>query len=343
MTDLLTFLNNAELDELTKISGISRSLAEDILAARPFETEEGVLKTRGMGSALLERAREYAEAQADASEDKALVQVKEEAAPEKKSPPKEEAAREARPSFGSRLGAALLSVFRGLVRLIAVLIIIGALAALALYGLPILRDYLLAPAEQNSAEIFLLRADVNAAQTQAADLQAQLAEANGRVDTLEQSVEAYSASLTKLETAQADLEKTTAEENAKLAAELKRELTLTRSVQYLLRARLYLSQSNFGLARDDISAARGLLAGIQTDEPDFKTDALTQTIARLDLALGNLPAFPVIAAADTDIALQLLMDDLPEGVVFPTETPSPTETPTPEATVTGTPEATPTP
>jgi hypothetical protein len=51
----------------------------------------------------------------------------------------------------------------------------------------------------------------------------------------------------------------------------------------------------------------------------------------------------VIAAADTDIALQLLMDDLPEGVVFPTETPSPTETPTPEATVTGTPEATPTP
>lgn len=343
MTDLLTFLNNAELDELTKISGISRSLAEDILAARPFETEEDVLKTRGMGSALLERAREYAEAQADASEDKALVQVKEEAAPEKKSPPKEEAAREARPSFGSRLGAALLSIFRGLVRLIAVLIIIGALAALALYGLPILRDYLLAPAEQNSAEIFQLRADLNAAQTQAADLQAQLAEANGRVDTLEQSVESYSASLTKLETMQADLEKTTAEENAKLAAELKRELALTRSVQYLLRARLYLSQSNFGLARDDISAARGLLAGIQTDEPDFKTDALTQTIARLDLALGNLPAFPVIAAADTDIALQLLMDDLPEGVVFPTETPSPTETPTPEATVTGTPEATPTP
>ena len=75
MTDLLTFLNSAELDTLTKVSGISRTLAGNIIAARPFETEDDCLKVRGVGQALLERARGFAEAQGDASENRALVQV----------------------------------------------------------------------------------------------------------------------------------------------------------------------------------------------------------------------------------------------------------------------------
>jgi hypothetical protein len=348
MTDLLTFLNSAELDTLTKVSGISRSLAGNIIAARPFETEEDCLNVRGVGQALLERTRGFAEAQADASENRALIQVKEEASPSvEKYQPKEEPAREARPSFWSRVGAVLLSIFRGLIRLVALFIIVGAMAALVIYGLPILRDYLLAPVEQNSAEIAQLRTELNVMQTQVADLQAQLGETNGRVETLEISIETLGASLTKLEKMQADLEATVAESDAKLTADLKREILLTRAIQYLSRARLYLSQSNFGLARDDISAARALLAEVQTEEPEFKTEALNQTILRLDLAIANLPAFPVVAVGDVDIALQLLMSDLPEGLTFPTATPSPTpapsETPTPEPTITATPEITTTP
>ncbi|MBI5934619.1 MAG: helix-hairpin-helix domain-containing protein [Chloroflexi bacterium] len=348
MTDLLTFLNSAELDTLTKVSGISRTLAGNIITARPFETEDDCLKVRGVGHALLERARGFAEAQENASENRALIQVKEEASPSvEKFQPKEEPAREPRPSFWSRVSAVLLSIFRGLIRLVALLIILGAIAALAIYGLPILRDYLLAPVEQNSAEIAELRSELNTLQTQVIDLQAQLAETQGRVETVEQSIEAYGASITKLEEMQSTLETTVAAGDEKLAADLKREILLTRAIQYLSRARLYLSQSNFGLARDDIRAARALLAEVQTNEPDFKTEALTQTILRLDLAIANLPAFPVVAVGDVDIALQLLMSDLPDGLTFPTATPSPTlaptETPTPEETVTPTLEATATP
>lgn len=348
MTDLLTFLNSAELDTLTKVSGISRTLAGNIIAARPFETEEDCLKVRGMGHALLERTRGFAEAQENASENRALIQVKEEASPSvEKYQPKEEPAREPRPSFWSRVGSVILSIFRGLIRLVALLIIVGALAALFIYGLPLLRDYLLAPVEQNSAEIAELRSELNTLQTQVTELQTQLSETSGRVETLEQSIETYGASLKKLEEMQTTLKTTVTEGDAKLAADLKREILLTRSIQYLSRARLYLSQSNFGLARDDISAARSLLAEIQTNEPEFKTEALSQTILRLDLAIGNLPAFPVVAVGDVDIALQLLMSDLPAGLTFPTATPSPTsaptETPTPEPTLTPTLEVTATP
>lgn len=344
MTDLLTFLNSAELDTLTNISGISRTLAGNIIAARPFETEEDALKVHGMGRALLERARGFTEAQANASESRALVHIEEEASPQaEKSQAKEESAREARPSFGSRLGSAFLSLFRGLVRLVAMLIIVGAIAALAVYGLPILRDNLLAPIEQNSAEISRLRMELTAMQTQVTGLQTQLAETGGRVETLEKSIEAYAASLAKLEEMQSALETTVAEGDKKLGADLKREILLARSIQYLSRARLYLLQSNFGLAGDDIGAARALLAEVQTSDPDFKAEALDQTVLRLDLALSNLPAFPVVSAGDVDLALQLLMGGLPDGLSFPTATPAPTETPTPEATATPAPEATSTP
>ena len=107
----------------------------------------------------------------------------------------------------------------------------------------------------------------------------------------------------------------------------------------------------FQPAEEVAQGARALLAEVQTNEPEFKTEALNQTILRLDLAIANLPAFPVVAVGDVDIALQLLMSDLPDGLTFPTATPSPTplptefstETPTPEATVTPTPEVTATP
>ena len=197
--------------------------------------------------------------------------------------------------------------------------------------------------EQNRTEIAQLGSELQAMQSQVIELQTQLAETNGRVDALEQTIESYTASLTKLDEMQAALEKNIGEGDVKLAAELKREIMLTRSIEYLSRARLYLSQSNFGLAREDVQSARDLLAEIQANEPDFKTEALNQVIARLDLALGNLPSFPVIAGGDVDIALHLLMSGLPEGMALPTATPTVEWTATPAPTSTSTPEPSPTP
>jgi hypothetical protein len=80
----------------------------------------------------------------------------------------------------------------------------------------------------------------------------------------------------------------------------------------LSRARLYLYESNFGLARLDVQAARDLLLSLQSDIATDKEAALGEVITRLDLALGNLPDFPVIAADDLNIAWQLLVNGLPD-------------------------------
>jgi hypothetical protein len=117
---------------------------------------------------------------------------------------------------------------------------------------------------------------------------------------------------------------------------LKHEVMFTRSLDMLGRARLYLAQSNFGLARQDVSSARDLLAALQAETED---EARGQAIARLDLALGNLPAFPVVAAGDLEIAWQILIS----GDAPVTATPEPTieSTPTVESTLEATPTATP--
>ncbi len=67
---------------------------------------------------------------------------------------------------------------------------------------------------------------------------------------------------------------------------MKHEVMFTRALDMLGRARLYLAQSNFGLAREDVKSARELLGTLQTETDD---KALDQAIERLDMALGNLP------------------------------------------------------
>ena len=55
MSAFLDFLNTADIDTLTSIPGINRPLAEELIAARPFEVVEDCLKVRGMGKNLLAR------------------------------------------------------------------------------------------------------------------------------------------------------------------------------------------------------------------------------------------------------------------------------------------------
>jgi len=344
MSDFLHFLNTADINTLTQTSGITQTLVENLIAARPFETVEDCLKVRGMGKNLLARIQSNFEAQEEPSESSAMIQVVEEAppAPIEKSQPAQESTVETKPSFGSRMWQAFLSFIRALFRLIALLIVLGGIGAAIYFGVPFINDNIVVPIQRNTSQI-------NQLENEIATLQTQLDETNTRVGELETNIEAHTASLAKLEEMQATLEQEISNQNNSVMVALKREIMLTRSIETVARARLFLSQSNFGLAHDDVKAARDILAELLVDAPAYQVDALNQIILRLDFALGNLPAFPVIAVDDVDIAWQLLMMGLPESAAdvvptitsTPTPAPFPTFTPTPEATPDAT--ATPTP
>lgn len=320
MGDFLSFLNTAEFDTLKKTPGVTRVIAGNIIAARPFDAVDDCLNVHGMGKNLLARMQSTFEAGEKAPENSAMIQVEEEPpAPIEKHQPAQESPKE-QDSFLSRLGKALLVFIRALFRLIAILIVIGGIGAGLYYGLPYINQKVIVPIEQNNANIKQVETEVQALQTQ-------LNETNSRVDTLEKSIEAHSASLTQLDEIQATLESEIQTSQDETLQQLKQEVMFTRALDMLGRARLYLAQSNFGLAREDVKSARDLLAALQAESND---PALDQAIARLDLSLGNLPAFPIVAAGDLEIAWQLLMS----GEAPATATPAPTVEPTLEATPT---------
>ena len=318
MSDFLNFLNTADLDTLIKVSGVTHPIAENIIAARPFDFVEDCLKVRGVGKNILAQMMSAFEAGGNDSVSRAMIQVEEEATPAltEKSQPAQESVEE-KPSFLSRLGRAFINFLRALLRLIMLVLVIGGIGAGLYYGLPFLNEKLIVPIERNSADIVQLEFEVDALQTQ-------LDETNNRVETLEKSIEAHSASLTKLDEIQATLENEIQTKQDETLLELKHEVMLTRAVDMLGRARLYLAQSNFGLAKEDVQSAREVLAELQFETQD---ELLRQVIARLDLALGNLPAFPVVAAGDLEIAWQILMTGVPENTPTPTQIPTATPTP----------------
>lgn len=362
MSDLLQFLNTANADTLTKIHDISQSLAENLITARPFESLEDCLKVRGMGKALLTRIQASVEGKeappaepVTAPQEGAIVPSAPPEAPEiaqaqKTPPPAETPSTKPGPSFGSRLGKAFLWFFRALVRLILIILVIGGFGAAIYYGVPYLQQTFITPVEQNSARVNELEGEIASLQKQLEEYRGQLTELNSqldglgnqldetaaRIETLDKSVQAHTASLKKLGEMDAALETRITETNDLTLLALKNEITLTRVLDLLARARLYLAQSNFGLAKADAQSARDLLAELQTSAPD---EAQAQAVERLDLALGNLPDFPVVASGDLEIAWQILMT----GQALPTSTPEPVSTPLPGTTLTPTPGATPTP
>ncbi len=239
-----------------------------------------------------------------------------------------------------RLGRAFLSFIRALFRLIALALVIGGIGALLYYGLPFINQKVIVPIQENRSQINKLATEVNTLQTQLAvevdTLQTRLDETNNRVDAVEKSIEAQTASLIKLDEIQATLESEIQTSQDKTLLELKHEVMLTRALDMLGRARLYLAQSNFGLAREDVKSARDLLIALHAETKD---KVLELAIARLDLALENLPAFPVVAAGDLEIAWQILMSG--EAPAAATPEPTVASTPTVEPTLEMTPTATP--
>ncbi len=334
MSNFLDFLNTADLNTLTQVSGVNRQLAGNLIAARPFDHVDDALNVKGMGKATLARLQSFAEGQGNESENSALIPVQEEAmpAPVEKTPPAQDEGKEG-DSFLKRLWRAFVAFLRALIRLIMLVILFTAVGAMFYYGLPYIRETFIAPVEENTAQIQELETEIESLQTQ-------LDEINARVGALEDSVEAHTASIEKLEAMQATLETQLQENNDAVLLELKHEVMFTRALDVLARGRLYLAQSNFGLAKLDVQTARDLLAELQAEKED---EVLAKAIERLDLSLGNLPDFPVIASGDLEIAWQILISgNAPAATATFTPTPAPIETatditPTVEQTATPTP------
>lgn len=338
MNRFLDFLNNADAAALTA-AGANRELAEQIIAARPFGTEEDALKVEGVDAETLAQWRESAQAQDKKSGEAAIVSVKQEARPavdEKK--PSAQSAPKSGDSFSHRLGQALRAFGIALLKLIQLAALIGTIAIALYYGLPYLRQNFIVPVERNAAQIDALYAQ-NATQEAAnatsraeiQNLQAQANELGARVATLDDLVNSQATALAQLEAAQATLDAQMQGNNNVVLAELRHEVAFTRALDVLARGRLYLAQSNFGLAKEDLQSARDALADLQSEKDDA---ALAQAIARLDLALSNLPDFPIVASGDLEIAWQILMSGKPIAASTPTPTIIPTETPTVESTPT---------
>lgn len=249
----------------------------------------------------------------------------------------------ARSSFGQRLGR----FFRFLFTFLLVLLILGAIGAGLYFGLPFAYEKYVLPVQQNTAQLTGLQTQQAQSERAILDLQTRLAEVEAaqneqaksladlglRVDGLEQEIAAHTQMLAALD----EMQKKLAEQGAAASAELSRQVDLLKSMELLSRARLFMYQSNFGLAKADVQTARDILAGVQPSAPELLAADLKEVLLRLDLTLSNLPAFPVAASDDLDIAWIILLGGIP-----PAEPTTPTATPEPLPQPSATPQFTPT-
>lgn len=260
---------------------------------------------------------------------------------------------------GPRFRQRVRRFFDFLIRLFALVIILGVIGLGLYYGLPLLYQKYIVPVEQNTAGVTELQSRQEQSEMQLSDLQTKLGtiesvqnqqdrlltELDQRMDGIETEIAARTESLEALEQIQAEIQ----EENEVASAELERQVNLLKSMELLSRARLFMYQSNFGLAEQDVQIARDVLASVESEAPDSLAEDLETVLLHLDLALSNLPNFPVAASDDLDIAWQILLTGstpTPESVirtptVSGTVTPGPTTTATPRVTGTVQPTVTP--
>lgn len=164
------------------------------------------------------------------------------------------------------------------------------------------------------------------------------------LDDLQKQLDTLDARLNDLDTALTGVQEGTQALQGQLEASqravkpLFHYLRLLQSMEHLTRARLFLSQANYGLAADEIRAAQTALGDLAAQVTPEQADAVRKVADRLQQAQERLPQRPVLAAEEMDIAWRLLNDLLPllttpPGTLPPTpaaeNTPTPTPTPTP--------------
>ena len=309
MKNFLDFLNSTSEEELNQLKEITPEQAQALIAARPLKDLSGV---DGVTAEQLEQWRSGFETE---PEEKTLTQ---------------------KPSAKGRAWKVLRWV-------LLVLIVAGVLFAGYYYGIPLFKEKILNPLQNNTnrvSEIATQQAqDVQALSSEIASLKEQVATLQTRADSADAAIAANSKAIDSLKNMQSTLQVSLTGQHDELLAELDQQLTFTRAIELLSRSRLYLSQGNNGLARDDAAAARDLLYGMLEKVPANQADSLRTVIQRVDSALSNLPAYPAVAVFDLDAAWQYLVDGLP-SVPASAVTPAVEETqpsPLPASTLEATP------
>jgi hypothetical protein len=346
---LLHFLNTAEPETLTSLPGVGSALAGRICAARPFVSLEDCCRVRGVTLSFIHRLEA---AMPDPEQESPLeittVETKEEItvpenAPAPAPPPPEKSS--AKPPSGSGFIRFLKGLLFFLLRLIVILILLATIAISIAYLGPLVYDRYVRPVEMNAAQVAALETQQADSATQIASLQTRLAtiEAGqtqqaevitgltGRVQTVEDGIAQHTKKLAELD----EMQKTILTTNEASLVKMDGQIKLLKALEMLARARLFLYQSNFGLARQDAQSARDILAGLQQAAPQAMNADLTEAIFRLDLVLKNLPDFPVAASDDLDLAWLVLAQGMPTQTPIPTE--SATATPMPVPTESATP------
>lgn len=235
--------------------------------------------------------------------------------------------------------SSLAAFLRGILRLILVLLL-GFVLGIAIYYFGSMYFYwqVMQPSQDNLARLEVLETRQAQSQTESrlsqfnqrlTELEKQslengetIAEMQSNVERLRQLSDEVSSELKRLDELEAylddvekqisnhrtefsALQKTLTAEDAPLA-ELRREVYILKAMELLSRSRLFMAQNNFGLAQEDIRAARQVLLTMQSETPAEKQTILSAWIRRLDMALNNLPQSPVLASDDLDIAWRML-------------------------------------
>jgi len=250
-------------------------------------------------------------------------------------------------------------ILRAFLRLVLVLMIGGFVGLLGYAGLTLAYQQALEPIQQNSAALAQVQGQLSIDEEAAAQMAQRLLtaesaamQANRTILTLQESqksqqkvIGAQATALSQIKPALSTLEAGDKEGQQQLAAvqktlaaqekpltTLKNDLAVVQVMELLTRSRVYLTQSNFGLAREDILTARQILLGLRDTAPAYQQAAVKSWLQRIDLALENLPEYPVLAADDLEIAWQLMRMGLPpEHTTTPTRTETPQDTPSPTA------------
>lgn len=217
------------------------------------------------------------------------------------------------------------SIFRRVLRILVWLIVIAAIAVGVYFGWPVVYDRLVQPVEANTAEVGAIQTRLEHAEERLVQLEAAAATRQAAVDELtrdqadlaartqaaEDLIAIHTERLDELGGLVAGLDAAVGDAEA----EVVQELVMLRSMELLSRARLFLYQANYGLASQDLLAAREVLSDAEADE------TIEEALFRIDRSLDALPDRPVAAADDLDIAWQALLGVV-QQVVAPPPTPS---------------------
>jgi hypothetical protein len=326
MDNFLDFLNSADAAELTKLSGIDTAMAERIIEARPFESDEDLQRVSGLGEKSIEKLKAAFEkldqiiivgnqtpARIQDKNTNATITIKTEA-PQEKEAPKEK----------HGFWYYVKRFFQGLFILLLVVIIVGGFGYGLSIGIPYFVDNIIRPIENNTGQISKIAtqqaSDLLLMEEDITTLQAQIDSLQTQNDNNINALDTQSEHLSAMATMQMDLNNHVAtlevglgdqldEQEAALMSDIEYNLKTSQAIQLLSRANLYLAQSNYGMARQDLSTAFSLLDAYINEAPADKQDFLKMVIDRIEMAIFNLPSYPVVAANDVQIAWQYLVDD----------------------------------